>query len=157
MFYKFFIENIVNNNGNNKDKLYDLYRFVLGFKFFSSLQNKAINRAVKKRRIPSFNIWIGHQVFFKDWRVFAEKLYNHNKFLLNTRYMVYVKLRKGDIYKMVGDHENYKFNGIDDPVFKVFYKTIGDRIQQLLEEYKELKNRFDSVQIVFRVLPYSAE
>jgi hypothetical protein len=71
--------------------------------------------------------------------------------------MVYVKLRKGDIYKMVGDQENYKFNGIDDPQFEVFYKTIEDRIIKLLEEYKELENTFDSIQLVFRVLPYSAE
>ncbi len=58
---------------------------------------------------------------------------------------------------MLGNHEMVSFNRIDDPIFEWMFNLIQDRIIDLFEQYTQLENMFDSIQIVFIELDQNVE
>jgi hypothetical protein len=97
-------------------------------------------------------IWIDFFIFDnQDFDLFKYLLFYSGKLKPGVNYSILLKLRKGDIYYMIGDRqESFIFNSYDDNSFIELFTFIHDRLYIIFEEYEsELNYDCDSILLDF--------
>ena len=120
-------------------------------------KNKGINIGYKPRfystmRGCSSKLWVDYSVFnLNDLDKFKKDIFYSGKIEVGVEYSVIFKIRKGDIYYMLGTKQKkVVFNSYDDEYFEELFELIQDRLQLLFEEYtKELEYECDTILLDF--------
>lgn len=141
---------ITRNNTNNRVR-----------SFFCSAplrkRKKGVNIGYKPRfystmRGCSSKLWVDYSVFnLNDLDKFKKDIFYSGKIEVGVEYSVIFKIRKGDIYYMLGTKQKkVVFNSYDDEYFEELFELIQDRLQLLFEEYtKELEYECDTILLDF--------
>jgi hypothetical protein len=97
-------------------------------------------------------IWIDYNLFVNnDFENFKKELFYSGKLKAGELYSVLFKIRKGDIYLMMGKkQEKVMFNSINDESFVELFEGILDRFEEMFAEYpKELGYTCDTLLLEF--------
>ena len=100
----------------------------------------------------SSKIWVSYSLFVNDDLVgFKKALFYSGRLNVGVYYSVLFKIRKGDIYLMMGNkQEGVMFNSFDDEYFEELFELIQDKLGDLFNEYpKELDYSCDTILLDF--------
>ena len=102
--------------------------------------------------IEKKKFWLDYGIFVNnDLQTFKKELFYSGKLKQGCYYSVLIKVRKGDVYLMVGNkQEKFMFNFFKGDSLEELFNFIQDRLIMLFEEYpKELDYSCDSILLDF--------
>ena len=126
-------------------------------KFLNDMQKLKVNQknfysSSLSGKVKNSKIWVDYNLFVNnDFENFKKELFYSGKLKAGELYSVLFKIRKGDLYLMMGKkQEKVKFNSINDESFEVFFEEILDRFESMFAEYpKELGYTCDTLLLEF--------